>query len=215
MNTQTRRSGTLPTALVILAALAAGLGLWAGQKLFLPPSGQPQVTSLRLLDAPRVLPAFQLQGTAGGQIDAAALQGRWTLVFLGFTHCPDVCPTTLADLSRAEKRWADLPEAQRPRILFVSVDPERDKPEALNKYAAYFSPTVMTATGEIDALTRFASSLNMVFAKAPLDGGDYTIDHTAWVAVLDAQARLAGFIRPPLDPVAIAADLRTLVEAAP
>ena len=215
MTTRTRPSGTLPTLLVLIAALAAGLGLWAGQKFFSRTAAVPPVESMRLLDAARVLPEFALAAADGSVVDAAALRGRWTLVFLGFTHCPDVCPMTLAALARAEKLWATLPEASRPRILFVSVDPERDTPEALQKYAAYFSPTVLAATGDIDALTRFAASLSMVFAKAPLEDGGYTIDHTSWVAVLDPEANLAGFMRPPLDPALIAADMRTLVEHAP
>ena len=213
MNTNTRPSGTLPTLLVLIVALAAGLGLWAGQKFFSRPAGAPQVDSMRLLDARRVLPEFSLAAGDGGVLDAQALRGRWTLVFLGFTHCPDVCPTTLASLARAEKQWASLPVARRPRILFVSVDPERDTPETLRKYAAYFSPDILTATSDIPSLNRFAASLSMVFAKAPQDDGGYTIDHTSWVAVLDPDAHLAGFIRPPLDPEAIAQDLQTLVEA--
>jgi len=214
MNTPSRPSGTLPTALVLVAAFAAGLGLWAGQAYFARPAAV-SVTSMRLLDAARELPPFELRAADGGRIDAATLAGRWTLVFLGFTHCPDICPTTLAELARAEKLWANLPVERRPRILFVSVDPERDTPEALRKYAAYFSPTVLAATGDLDALNRFAASLSMVFAKAPQADGDYTIDHTSWVAVLDDKARLTGFIRPPLDPGAIATDLQRLVERAP
>ena len=214
MNTHSRPSGTLPTLLVLIVALAAGLGLWAGQKFFFRTAAPPQVESMRLLDAARVLPEFALAAADGSVVDAAALRGRWTLVFLGFTHCPDVCPMTLAALARAEKLWATLPEASRPRILFVSVDPERDTPEVLQKYAAFFSPHVLSATGDIDALTRFAASLSMVFAKSPQDGGGYTIDRTSWVAVLDPEANLAGFMRPPLDPDTIAVDMRTLVEHA-
>ena len=208
----TPRSGRLPLAVVLIAALAAGLGLWAGQKTFLGASALPQTQATRLLDPPRALPAFALQGADGVRIDAGALRGRWTLVFLGFTHCPDICPTTLAELAKAEKLLADLPEPQRPRILFVSVDPERDTPEIAANYARYFSPTLLAATADVDTLTAFASALSMVFAKSPLPDGDYTIDHTSWVAVLDPQGNLAGFIRPPLDPAMIAADLRLLVD---
>ena len=206
------RSGRLPLTLVLIAALAAGLGLWAGHKAFFGTTTLPETQTLRLLDPPRVLPDFSLQSADGTRIDAAALRGRWTMVFLGFTHCPDICPTTLTELAKAEKLLADLPEEQRPRILFVSVDPERDTPEVIAKYAAYFSPTVLSGTSDVDALTRFASSLSMVFAKTPLADGGYTIDHTSWVAVLNPQAQLAGFIRPPLEPEKIAADLRMFVE---
>lgn len=206
------RSGRLPLILVLIAALAAGLGLWAGQKTFLGGSALPDMQTMRLLDPPRVLPEFSLQSVDDSRIDSDALHGRWTMVFLGFTHCPDICPMTLAELAKAEKLMADVPEEQRPRILFVSVDPERDTPEVIAKYAAYFSPSVLSGTSDVEALTRFAGSLSMVFAKTALPDGDYTIDHTSWVAVLNPKAQLAGFIRPPLEPEKIAADLRTLME---
>lgn len=211
-NSTPPRSGRLPLTLVLIAALAAGLGLWAGQKAFFGNASLPETQTMRLLSPARVLPDFSLQSVGGSRIDASMLHGRWTMVFLGFTHCPDVCPMTLAELAKAEKLLADVPDAQRPRILFVSVDPERDTPDIIAKYAAYFSPTVLTGTSDVDALTRFASSLSMVFAKSPLADGDYTIDHTSWVAVLNPQAQLAGFIRPPLEPEKIAADLRLLLE---
>src|SRR5690606_38811645 len=198
-------------------ALAAGLGLWAAQAWFGQPAGTPvpALQAVKLFEQPRELPAFSLQQSDGTPLVPGELQGHWTLVFLGFTHCPDVCPTTLAELAKAEKLWtAQLPVNKQPRILFVSVDPERDSPETTAKYAHYFSATATGATGDIDALGKFASSLNMVFAKTAVDeDGSYSIDHTSWVALLDPQARLAGFIRPPLDPVQIAADLRLLVEA--
>ncbi len=206
------RSGRVPLTLVLIAALAAGLGLWAGQKAFFGTTALPETQTMRLLDPPRILPDFSLRSSGDARIDAAALRGRWTMVFLGFTHCPDICPMTLAELAKAEKLLADLPEERRPRILFVSVDPERDTPEVIAKYAAYFSPTVLSGTSDVESLARFASSLSMVFAKTPLPDGDYTIDHTSWVAVLNPQAQLAGFIRPPLEPEKIAADLRLLVE---
>ncbi|MCX7555235.1 SCO family protein [Xanthomonadaceae bacterium JHOS43] len=206
-------SGRLPLTIVLIAALAAGLGLWAGKHVFFDRPTLPETQTMRLLDPPRVLPEFSLQSAAHTRIDATTLHGRWTMLFLGFTHCPDICPTTLAELAKVEKLLSDVPESQRPRILFVSVDPERDTPEILAKYAAYFSPTVLAGTSDLDSLTRLAGSLSMVFAKTPLADGDYTIDHTSWVAVLDPEARLAGFIRPPLEPEKIAADLRLLVES--
>ncbi|MCX7563901.1 SCO family protein [Xanthomonadaceae bacterium XH05] len=206
-------SGRLPLTIVLIAALAAGLGLWAGKHVFFDRPTLPETQTMRLLDPPRVLPEFSLQSAAHTRIDATTLHGRWTMLFLGFTHCPDICPTTLAELAKVEKLLSDVPESQRPRILFVSVDPERDTPEILAKYAAYFSPTVLAGTSDLDSLTRLAGSLSMVFAKTPLADDDYTIDHTSWVAVLDPEARLAGFIRPPLEPEKIAADLRLLVES--
>ena len=161
------KSAGLPIAAVLLVALAAGLGLWAGQRWMGSPAPLKMETVV-LYPEPRELPEFQLDG-ADGTIDASTLRGRWTLLFLGFTHCPDVCPTTLADLSRVQKLMADLPEAQRPRILFVSADPERDSAQATTDYARFFSPDALGATADQARLEPFARSLHGVH-ESPTPG---------------------------------------------
>lgn len=206
--------------IVLVIALAAGLGLVASQYWFArdtAPAG-PELETVRLFPQPRALPPFALQQSDGTQLVPGELHGHWTLVFLGFTHCPDVCPTTLADLSRAQKEWEALPEARRPRVLFVSVDPERDSPDRIGEYAAFFHRDTLAATADIPALEEFARSLSLVFMKVPL-GGDapadlYTIDHSAALALLDPEGRMAGVIQGPLEPAAIAADLAALTGAA-
>tara|TARA_R110002020_G_scaffold21373_76_gene72599 strand:+ start:86 stop:754 length:669 start_codon:yes stop_codon:yes gene_type:complete len=217
------------TLLILVAAIAAGLGLWAAQVLMSPgtapspaataaalPAVDPdRLKAVRLFPAPRALPAFSLQQSDGTTLEPAELQGRWTVAFLGFTHCPDVCPTTLTDLSRAQAEWEHLPEGRRPRVLFVSVDPERDTPEKTGEYARYFHPATLAATAGEPALENFATSLGMVYMKVPVEGGDYTMDHSSALVVLDAQGRQVGLIRPPFVPADIAADLALLAEVAP
>ena len=202
------------TALVLVAALAAGLGLWAAQAWFGGGRPAPALQAVKLFDAPRELPPFSLQQSDGTPLVPGELQGHWTVVFLGFTHCPDVCPTTLAQLAQAQKRWASLPESTRPRVLFVSVDPERDSPDRIGEYAHAFHRDTLAATADVPALERFARSLSLVFMKAPLPEGapadQYTVDHSAALAVLDPKARMAGLVTPPLDADAIAADLLAL-----
>lgn len=211
--TSAPRTGGLPLAAILIVALAAGLGLWAGQRWFAQ-SDAPRaaLASIVSYPEPRALPDFSLDGGDGATIDKAALLGRWHLVFLGFTHCPDICPTTLAQMAAVEKQLADVPEARRPRILFVSADPERDTAAATASYAQHFSPSAIGATADHARLEPFVRSLHMVYMKSDLGGGEYTVDHTAYLAVLDPQARHVGMIRPPLDPTQIAADLRTLTE---
>lgn len=205
-------------ALVALAAIA--LGLWASQRFHATPApaALPAVKSATLVPNPRVLPAFSLQQSDGTPLTVEELKGHWTLVFIGFTHCPDVCPTTLAQLSGAQKQWASLPEATRPRVLFVSADPERDTPDLVGQYAHAFHPDSLAATAPLPQLEAFARSLSLVFMKVPGKSGqadDYTLDHSAAVVLLDPQARMAGVIQPPFDPRAIAADLEALTKAAP
>lgn len=207
------------TLLVLAAALAAGLGLVAARFVFKPDTGPavPATQAVRLFSPARELPAFALRQSDGTQLVPGELKGHWTLVFLGFTHCPDVCPTTLAELSRAQKQWEALPEPVRPRVLFVSVDPERDTPDRIGEYAHAFHRDTLAATADIPALERFTSSLSLVFAKVTPEGtppGEYTIDHSATLAVLDPQGRMAGIVQPPLDIPGIAADLARLTETA-
>jgi protein SCO1 len=211
---------------VLVAAVAAGLGLWAAQALLpavgkasteppaatAPSAPAPALRTVRLFDEPRELPPFRLESAAGA-FGPADVQGRWTVVFLGFSHCPDVCPTTLAQLAKAQDAWEALPEATRPQVLFVSVDPERDTPKLLATYASFFHPATRAATAAEPALAEFVQSIGMVYMKRPQPGGDYVMDHSATLVVLDPQGRQAGLIRPPLDAAAIAADLAQLAAA--
>jgi protein SCO1/2 len=211
------------TLVVLVCALAAAFGFWAAQHRLAAQVAGPQLRVVRLFDQPRELPAFSLQQSDGTPLVPGELQGHWTLVFLGFTHCPDVCPTTLSQLAQAQKQWAALPEATRPRVLFVSVDPDRDTPDRVGEYAHAFHRDTLAATADIPALEAFARSLSLVFMKVPAPAGapadQYSVDHSAAIAVLDPRARMAGVIQQSgdggLDAQAIAADLTALSRARP
>lgn len=209
---------TRTTVYILVAALAAALGLWAAQH-WLGQSARtgPQLQVVKLFDHPRELPAFSLQQSDHTQLVPGELKGHWTLIFLGFTHCPDVCPTTLAELAQAQKQWVALPDSTRPRVLFVSVDPDRDTPDAVGEYAHAFHRDTLAATTDIPALEAFARSLSLVFMKVPAPPGapadQYSVDHSAALAVLDPQGRMAGVIQPPLESKAIAADMTALTQA--
>jgi protein SCO1/2 len=215
-----QRGAATKTILVVLAALlAAGAGAWMARRAFDPNSSAPpitdavpahQFTAVRLVSTPRVLPDWRLRLSDGGEASPATLQGHWTIVFMGFTHCPDVCPTTLQALSLAQKEWEALPEARRPRVLFVSADPERDTPRIVGDYAHYFHPSTLAASPTPEQLDAFAQALGLVFMKVPGAGADYSIDHSATLVLLDPQGRQAGLLSPPLDARAIAADLLAL-----
>jgi protein SCO1/2 len=206
---------TRTTAFILIAALAAALGLWAAQHWFgNRAAAGPQLQSVKLFEQPRTLPAFSLRQSDGTQLVPGELNGHWTVVFLGFTHCPDICPTTLAELAQAQQQWSALPDSTRPRVLFVSVDPDRDTPDRIGEYAHAFHRDTLAATADVPALEAFAKSLSLVFMKVPAPDGtpadQYSVDHSAALAVLDPQGRMAGVIPPPLQPKAIAADLITL-----
>jgi protein SCO1 len=197
---------------IILAAFAAGFGLWAAQHWFKPTQAQaaPVLQTVRLFPEAREIPDFALQSANGKVLNKASINKHWTLVFLGFTHCPDVCPTTLGELSKAQKTWEALPAETRPRVLFVSVDPDRDTPKALAEYAAFFQADTLTATAQEPVLAEFVQSIAMVYAKKPLENGDYTMDHSSTIVVLNPEGNEVGIIRPPFAPEKIAADLIVL-----
>jgi protein SCO1/2 len=206
------------TVYILVAALASGMALWAAQRWSgHAPAAGPPLQVVKLFEQPRELPAYTLRQSDGTQQVPGELKGHWTLVFLGFTHCPDICPTTLAELAQAQKQWMALPDATRPRVLFVSVDPDRDTPDRIGEYAHAFHRDTLAATADIPALEAFARSLSLVFMKAPAPDGmpadQYSVDHSAALAVLDPQGRMAGVLQPPLDPKAIAADFTALTQA--
>ncbi|TBR10243.1 MAG: SCO family protein [Lysobacter sp.] len=208
------------TTLVLIAAfVAASLGAFAAYRVFPPtqPNHAPALQAMHRMDPPRVIAPFSLRQSDGTALVPGELKGHWTLVFLGFTHCPDVCPTTLATLARAQKQWESLPETVRPRILFVSVDPARDTPDHVGEYAHSFHRDGLAATADVPTLERFARSLSLVFAKMPPADGmpadAYSVDHSATLVALDPQGRMAGIVQPPFDAAAIARDMLALTRA--
>lgn len=206
------------TGIVLLVALAAGLGLLLGQKFLggTPRSPWPPTQTITFYPQPRPLPQFSLRQSDGTQLVPGELNGHWTLVFLGFTFCPDVCPTTLTDLAVAQRQWESVPEPASARAVRVG-GPAARPPARLGEYAHAFHKDTLAATADEPSLERFATALGFVFQKVPgknfaQNPNDYSMDHSAGIAVLDPQGRLAGLIRPPLDPKAIAADLQQLTK---
>lgn len=207
---------------ILVIALAAGLGLLAARNYFGASTAAPEwpkTESITMFPQPRTLPDFSLRQSDGTQLVSGELKGHWTLVFLGFTYCPDICPTTLAELAQAQNQWKSLPDSVRPRVLFVSVDPERDTPLRIGEYAHAFHADTLAATADVPALEDFAKSLMFVFQKMPgktftRNPQDYSMDHSANIAVLDPQGRMAGFIKPPFQPAVIAGDMAALTHAA-
>lgn len=205
-----RRAGRVSAnTLILIAAVAAALGLWLGSRTFAP-APTPKLAAAVLYPAPRAVPDFHLTRADGGALTLADWKGRWTVAFFGYTNCPDVCPTTLATFKDV---WATLHAAgvaNRVRFDFVSVDPERDTPEKLSKYVGYFSRDFVAATGTDEELTSLTRALGLVYARVPTGNGDYTVDHSASAIIIDPSGREAGLFRPPFVAKTIAADLEAL-----
>lgn len=134
---------------------------------------------------------FRLTDQDGRTVTDRDLKGRPFLVFFGFTHCPEICPTTLFEISEILRNLG--PDADRARALFITVDPERDTPKALKDYLSSFDPHLLGLTGDADAIAAVAKSYRAIYRKVPLAEGGYTMDHTAIVYLMDKQGR---FVSP-------------------
>jgi protein SCO1/2 len=154
------------------------------------------------------LPEFSLVADNGAPFTRADLEGQWTLMFFGFTHCPAVCPGTMTLLADVRKRLGDLPAGAQPRVVLVSVDPERDTPEVMGDYVRAFDPSFRGVTGSVEAIDAFAARMGIAHRKVPMGGEDYMIDHTAVVVLIDPEVRRTAIFSPPLEAQAIASDLR-------
>lgn len=167
-------------ALVLLGAALAG---WRWYTL----SRTPQHGIV--IDAAEPAQDFTLAGSNGRPVSLAEFRGRPVLLYFGYTTCPDVCPTTLADLRMAMQELGS--DQDKVQVLFVSVDPERDTPERLRAYLQYFNPNFIGLTGSLGEIEAIASRFGVYFAKNTANSAaDYLVDHTSAVLLLDAEGRL-------------------------
>jgi len=195
--------------IILAAALAAGGGLWLGNRQF-GHSERPGLASAVLYPQPRALPDFQLVQANGKPLTLADWKGRWNVAYFGYVSCPDVCPTTLAVLKQVWKSLDERGLRDRVRISFVSIDPQRDTPEMLGKYVAFFSPDFLAATGSDEQLTRLTRSLGLLYSRTTGRNGEIQVDHSGSAVIIDPQGRLVGMFRPPFAAADVAADLATL-----
>ena len=191
-------------ALAVLGALAGGI---AARMLAQKPLALQGGTWLA---QPRELARFQLTDLEGHPYGNSALNGHPSLLFFGYTSCPDVCPATLAVLRDVE-RQAPLSGL---RFVFVSVDPERDTPAALRQYLDAFSTNFIGLYADPDALRPLLHSLSADATRQSLPGGGYRLSHSATVYLLDTHGRLVAVYSPPFTAATLSADLRTIARSA-
>jgi len=198
---------------VLLAIVAFAVGLFLARSLFVPRVVPvPATETATILSQPRALPALPLFDQDARPLPAGYLRDRWTLVFFGFTQCPDICPNTLTMLAQMQRELADLPQPQRPRVLLVSVDPERDTPAILKAYVQFFDPAFAAATGTADGVATTAAAFSVPYARVPRADGGYTMDHGAGLFFVSPAGALAAYASPPLDPRVLARDFRQLLQ---
>lgn len=205
-------------ALVIAATLTllVGLALFqaARQAASHPDKGALNAAGIILLPQSRAWPNLPLLDQHGEVLPVSRLQGKWTLVFFGYTFCPDICPTTMAELRQL---LGSLPAEQRQQVqvLMVSVDPQRDTPQQLRDYLAYFDPDYIGLTGQLDDIQQLANALSIPFIPGDSSRENYTVDHSGNLALLGPDGRQQGFIRAPLNLAQLQQQLPKLLQRQP
>jgi protein SCO1/2 len=197
--------------IVILAIVAFAGGLLIARALMPSRAALPRTERATLLSEPRALPALALVDQDGHALGTDFFKGHWTIVFFGFTSCPDICPTTLATLAQATRQLADLPAAERPRVLLVTVDPERDDPARMSAYVRFYDPAFQGATGTAAAVSAAAAAFGVPYAKVNLPEGGYTMDHGSGIFVVGPSGGIVAYSSAPHDASTIARDYRTLL----
>lgn len=199
---------------ILLLLVLSAVAWWRQQK-------QAEANIATVIHGGRVQPPRKLGVPAlwthtGETLRLADFKGRWSLLYFGYTHCPDICPTTLQTLVMAAKQASEKPggDATFPRVFFVSVDPERDTPQTLANYIRYFNsafshPVFIAVSGKPALLKAFALQFNAVFHIAPHAPGDdsYSVDHSAALYVIDPDGKLAAILTPPFSVERLLRDL--------
>ncbi|MDB5649815.1 MAG: electron transport protein SCO1/SenC [Hyphomicrobiales bacterium] len=188
--------------LLPIAVLAFGFLALVGTAIFIV-SGGGERGHVATVGGP-----FTLVDQSGARVTEASYAGKPSLVFFGFTHCPDVCPTTLFEISEVLKR---LPEGAKVSALFVTVDPERDTPTSMKDYLSSFDPRISGLSGTREEIDAVLKAYRVYSKKVPTQNGDYTMDHTAIVYLMDKQGRFVNALNLQQPPEAAAREVQRLL----
>ena len=165
-----------------------------------------------ILDTPRKFSGFELIDQNAQPFSIKNLQDRWTLLFFGFTHCPDICPTTMATAATFYSSLSAI-DQNKVQIALISLDPDRDTPEKLSQYVAYFNKDFIGASGSKYVLMSLGVQLNVPYSRVTLDDENYTIDHSGNIVIINPYGHYHGFFRPPFDPEKMRVSLNSIMLA--
>lgn len=207
---------TQKTLFVLVAAVALVLGLTVNKVLNSKGDGTDKVALLDagivLLPQSRSLPGLALTNQDGQAQAVDQLKGQWSLLFFGYTFCPDICPATLAQLRQLKGMLPAETQAQL-RVVLVTVDPHRDNAEQLKKYLGFFDPAFMGLTGAQEDLQKLAGAVSIPYIPADTSKENYTVDHSGNLVIIGPDGTQRGFIRAPLNNDKLAAQLPGLLGA--
>ena len=195
-------------------AFVIGAALWIGRE-FLESPEAPQALSAQsqatVLAEPIAVPTFNLVDQHENAFTQASLLGQWSLLFFGYTHCPDVCPTTINLLVQMEQQLQQA-APDKPKYVFVSIDPDRDTPSHLAQYMAYFHADFLGVSGAQKQLQAITQPLGIYYQKELPDlEGNYAFKHSSAILLVNPDGKVHALMSPPHDPVAMATDYQTIL----
>jgi protein SCO1/2 len=196
---------TLFRILLIVAVVMMAVMVGAGLTLLKTPAmstAEMRDKGLYVFDSPRPIDSFTLTDQYGEPFTTERLSGKWSLLFFGYTFCPDICPITMATIRQFDQllQQSDAAAAAQLQVVMISVDPQRDTPEKLRDYVAFFGQDYVGATGEFSALLGLASQLNATFRFLTQENGDYLVSHSGEVMLINPDGQFHGFFRASPDP---------------
>lgn len=194
---------------IAIIAVAFAIGLVFSLNLFTKSADLSQVTATVI--PPKALPAFSLVDHNKQAFTNQSLGGTWTLVFVGYTFCPDICPTALSDLQKVQTLADQAGIGEKLTVRFVSVDPKRDTPDRLKQYVTFFEPRFWGNTGSDAEIAKFARGIGAVY-KVHDDGSEnYLVDHSGGIVLINPQGQFRAYFSAPHDPVQMAKDLQIII----
>ena len=206
-----QRLGVRNTVIIILAFIVLVVWgfIWRINQPVIMSNEELRINGAVVLTTPRIFSDFELIDHRGDVFNQERLRDVWTIVFFGFTHCPDICPTTLATLNDTYSKLKDH-ERERMQIVMISIDPERDTEEKLAEYVPYFNDEFIGVTGNKHLIRRLTAELNVAYNQVPLDTGDYTVDHSTQLVLINPKGHYHGFFKAPHSEIMLRSTWRSI-----
>ena len=208
MTQQTRIRLTIVFVLVFIGLVIKGF-IWRMSQPVLMSAEELRTNGAIELSKPRIFSDFELLDHRGESFSLENLRGHWTILFFGFTNCPDICPTTMATLAQMYQ-FLSSDEQEKLQVVMVSLDPERDTQEKMAEYVPYFNADFVGVTGNKHLIRRMTAELNIAYNKVPLEGDNYTVDHSTQLVLINPRGHYHGFFKAPHGEVAMRQTWRSI-----
>ena len=193
-----QKDGIVKTVIVLVCFIILVISgfAWKMNQPVIMTDQQLRVNGAIVLKPPRIFSDFNLVDHHGNDFSKEQLKGVWTMIFFGFTQCPDVCPTTMAILNETYSKLKDA-EKDNLQIVLLTLDPERDSVEKLADYVPYFNQDFIGVTGNKHLIRRLTAEINMAYSQVPLGKKEYTIDHSSQIVLINPKGDYHGFFKAP------------------